>query len=611
MHRNPHRADIRRMNNVMSPPTQSYSNRPRVTRIVGCVAAAAVIIAMLPISAAAAPKSSSVTVADVVVSESAGTASFTIKAKPRPQACCALSVDWTTADGTATQPADYTTASGTVTLTRSASTTIVSVPVTADALNEPNEAFTLNLSNLTGSPGKIGDAQAVGTITDDDPLPTLSIDDVIVGEGDAGTKTASFSVSLSAPSGRTVTVDWATADGNATQPADYGSDSGSATFAPGDTSENVDVTVNGDTELEADETFSVALTNPTNATVSDASGTGTILADEVEPVVSIGNAAVTEGNAGSSTLSFTVSLSRPGLVTATVDWATSDGTATAPGDFTDTSSTVTFTPGDVEEAVEVPVNADTQYEVDETLIVDLSNPTDSFMGDGQGVGTITNDDPVPSVSISDASVAEGNAGTTTALFDLTLSAMSGASADVVWTTVDGSALAGLDHVAASGTVSFAPGDVSETISVTINGDTIDEPNEGFNVVLSAPNGAVISDGTGSGTIVDDDKTPTALTLRVRKGARRVVGTGRLEPAKIGFKVTVSLFRKRANGTFVRLRSKTVAVKSIRDRDGDDLKEGVYLAPFPRPKTGTYRMAAKFKGTATHRASTKQVTFTLS
>ncbi|MDQ4108695.1 MAG: hypothetical protein M3138_07835 [Actinomycetota bacterium] len=551
------------------------------------------------------------TVANVVVSESAGTASFTIKAKPRPQACCALSVDWTTAEGTATEPADFAAASGTVSLSRSGPTAIVSVPITADALDEPDEAFAVKLSNLVGIPGQIGDAQATGTITDDDAIPALSIDDVALGEGDGGPTTASFTLSLSAPSGRTVTVDWASADGTASQPMDYVAGSGMATFVPGDTIATADITVNGDTDLELDEAFTVALTNPTNATVTDASGTGTILADEVEPIVSVGNATVTEGDSGSSALSFTVSLSRAGLVTATVDWATADGTAVAPGDYPIASGTVTLTGGDLSETVEVPVNGDTGFELDETLFVNLSNATNSFMGNGQGVGTISNDDSLPSISIADVAVREGNTGARIALFDVTLSSVSGASASVGWVTIGGTALEGPDYVGGSGIIAFAPGDMSETLSVSVNGDTADEPNERFGVVLSAPSGAIVADGGGTGTILDDDKAPTTLTLRVRQRPLRVIGSGRLEPARSGFEVTVNLSRRRANGTFAWLRSKTVAVNTIRDRDGDGLNEGVYLASFRRPKTNaTYRIVATFKGTPTHKQSLKRVIFTL-
>jgi hypothetical protein len=486
------------------------------------------------------------------------------------------------------------------------------VPIIPDALDEPNETFTVNLSNLVGAPGKIGDAQAIGTITDDDPSPSISIDDVVVGEGDSGTTDAVFTVSLSAISGRTVTVDWATADGTAVHPSDFSAGSGTATFDPGETSQTVNVTVKGDTDLELDEAFTVVLTSPTNATVTDGTGTGTILDDELEPVVSIEDATVTEGDAGTSTLSFTVLLSRAGVVGATVDWTTSDGSAAEPGDYESDSGTVTFIAGDLEEHVDVTVNGDVLFEVDETMDVDLSSPAGSLVGDGHGVGTIGNDDLAPSVSISNASVTEGNTGTRTAEFDVTLSASSGAPASVAWTTSDDTAIAGIDYVGDAGIVSFSPSDVSETVSVTVNGDTVDEPDETFEVHLSAPSGAVITDGTAVGTILDNDKTPTALTLSVVKRSHKVIGKGRLEPAKAGWTVKVTLFRKRANGTFAKIGSKTVAVKNLKDRDGDGKTDGVYRAAFPRPKAaGTYRMTASFKGTAVYAASEKKVLFSLS
>jgi hypothetical protein len=234
------------------------------------------------------------------------------------------------------------------------------------------------------------------------------------------------------------------------------------------------------------------------------------------------------------------------------------------------------------------------------------------MGDPQGEGTISNDDASPSIAITDASVTEGNAGSATATFDVTLSEASGAPATVEWATADGTALAGPDYVAGSGTVSFAVDDVTESLSVTVNGDTIDEPSETFDVHLSSPTGAAIADASGVGTIVDDDRTPTTLTLRVRKRPLRVIGTGLLEPAKAGFQVSVSLLRRRANGTYVRLRAKTVQVTNIRDRDLDGMKEGAYLATFSRPtRAGTYRMVARFNRTATHEASVRRVTFSLS
>ena len=577
--------------------------------VVKAAATAVALSFLLPDAAVAAPKPS-VTVNDVVVSESAGTATFRIRVSPRPATCCALSVDWATANGTATAPDDYSSRSGTVTLTRTATSAVVTVPIAPDAVDEANETFTVNLSNLVGTPGKIGDAQGVGTITDDDVSGTLSIDNVFVGEGDAGTTTATFTVTLSAPSGLSASVHWATADGTAAQPSDYAAGSGTLTIPAGETSGMIDVTVNGDTALEFDEVFHVDLSAPTNATIADAQGIGTIVDDEAAPVASIDDVSVAEGDAGTATMTFTVTLSRAGIVQATVGWATADGTAVQPTDYASGAGTVTFAAGDVSEPVVVTVSGDTLHELDETLHVTLSAPAAATVGAGEGIGTIEDDDPLPEVAISDVTVAEGNAGATNAVFDVTLSAASGAPASVAWATSDGTATAGSDYGSGSGTVTFAPGDVAETVSVTVDGDTVDEPDESFLVDLGAPTGASIADVQGVGTITDDDKIPTALTLRVLKRTSTVIGVGLLEPAAGGWTVTVTLQRRRANGTYVRLRTKTVTVRKLRDRDGDGLNEGAYRAGFARPSNGTFRMVARFAGNATHRASTKRLGFTL-
>ena len=118
------------------------------------------------------------------------------------------------------------------------------------------------------------------TITDDDDPPSLDVDDVTVTEGDSGTVNATFTVRLSTASGRTVTVDWATSDGTATAGADYTTGSGTLTFAAGETEKTFDVAVTGDTVDEPDETYTVTLSNAGNASISDATATGTITDDD-------------------------------------------------------------------------------------------------------------------------------------------------------------------------------------------------------------------------------------------------------------------------------------------------------------------------------------------
>ena len=152
------------------------------------------------------------------------------------------------------------------------------------------------------------------------------------------------------------------------------------------------VTVNGDTLYEAHETFTVTLSAPVNAT-SRAPGTGTITNDDGAPTLSINDMAVTEGNSGTTAAGFTVSLSAVSAQTVTVAYATANGTATtADADYVTASGTVTFTPGQTTRPVNVTVNGDTKYEANETFTVNLSAPVNASVSDGQGIGTITNDD---------------------------------------------------------------------------------------------------------------------------------------------------------------------------------------------------------------------------
>src|SRR5439155_20364965 len=151
-------------------------------------------------------------------------------------------------------------------------------------------------------------------------------------EGTGGTTNATFTVTLSAASGRTVTVDYATANGTALAGSDYSAASGVLTFNPGQATQTVSVPVIGDAIHELNETFAVTLSNPTNATLAAATGTATIIDDD-DPTVSISDATVIEGNSGTVNAVFTVSLSAPSDKSITVSYATADGTASAGADY--------------------------------------------------------------------------------------------------------------------------------------------------------------------------------------------------------------------------------------------------------------------------------------
>ena len=190
-----------------------------------------------------------------------------------------------------------------------------------------------------------------------------------------------------------------------------------------------------------------------------------------------------------------------------MNFATADGTATAGSDYTATSGTLTFTPGTTTRNVTVSVTGDLTVEPNETFFVNLSAPAGAVIGDGQGVGTIVNDDQ-PTISAGDASLVEGNSGTANLMAPVTLSAAVSTPVTVAFATADNTATAGTDYTATSGVLTFAPGSTTAFVTVSVNGDVTVEPDETFFVNLSAPTGGTIADPQGLETITNDDFAPS-------------------------------------------------------------------------------------------------------
>ena len=349
--------------------------------------------------------------------------------------------------------------------------------------------------------------------------PSLSIDSPSVTEGDSGFPNLTFTVTLSPASSQQVTVQFSTraSRSTATPSTDYGTNSGTLTFAVGATSQTFNVWVRGDTTDETNETVVVEIGNASGATISTGTGTGTIIDDD-GPTVSINSPSVTEGDSGSTTLTFTATLSATSVQQVTVDYADAmTGTATSGTDYTAiTGSTLTFAVGATSQTFNVSVTGDTTDEVDETVVVTLSSPTNATVSStaGTGTGTITDDDG-PTVSINSPSVTEGDSGSTTLTFTVTLSAASAQQVTVAYAdATTGTATSGTDYTAITGgTLTFTAGTTSQTFDVAVTGDVLDESNETVVVTLSAPTNATISTATGTGTITDNDATPS-ITLTV-------------------------------------------------------------------------------------------------
>ena len=428
----------------------------------------------------------------------AGHAAFTISLTE--ETAIPLVVCYETIDGSAIADEDYLPVQGEFVFEPGGPTEkTIYVTLIGDEIAESDEAFFLDISSVM-VPVSVPRTEA--TILNDDPL--LSIDDVEIMEGESGTTDAVFTVTLSVDSGETVTVDYATANGNAIAGQDYQTTSGTLTFTSGGPlTQTVSVPIIGDTADETNEEFLVTLSGATNAEIADGEGTGTINNDD-SPVVTVDDAFAWEGDDGTAYLDFVLHLSADPLSAVTVDYDTSDGSAVIYEDYEPAHGTITWQPGEpLDRTVSVPVLGDTLDEADETLTLDLSNVTRGTIGDAQAVGTIQDDEPT--ISIDNVKLVEGDSGTVDAVFTVVLDSPPQRTVTVDYATANGTATFGEDYSAVAGTLTFEPGQpTTQTIAVPVSGDTDNETNETFFVNLTGAAGARIIAPQGLGTIVGDD-----------------------------------------------------------------------------------------------------------
>ncbi|HKN40171.1 MAG TPA: Calx-beta domain-containing protein, partial [Acidimicrobiia bacterium] len=353
------------------------------------------------------------------------------------------------------------------------------------------------------------------TIVDDDAPPTVSIGDAEIVEPDSGTAGMSFTVSLSAESGKTVAVDYATKDGTALHPGDYAQKTGTLSIAPGVRSATITVNVVGDTTAEHTETFTVELSNPQNAVFSSGattiSGTGTVFDNDGPPTLSVIGTSVVEGTGSGTVAVLTVHLLPASGSSTTFNYATIDGTAKAPDDYTAASAgaSTSIPAGETTTTIQVPIAGDNLDEANEDFSVTLSNPSSPAVVDpnaGTAKVTILDDDG-PAISVNDLSLKEGDSGSQPARFVVSLSAPSPQTVTVDYATAAGTAVSPDDFTPANGTVTFNPGEQAKEVSPapSVVGDTVDEPDETFTLALANPVNATIAKAVGVATIVDDDQ----------------------------------------------------------------------------------------------------------
>jgi hypothetical protein len=431
-------------------------------------------------------------------------------------------VDYATSGDTATAGTDYTTVSGTLTFAPGETSKTITIPIINDNVYEGNETFAITLSNVTGGGVLVSPTTTTVTIQDNETAPNIASIGRTVKEPDTGTSTELIEVRLSNPTTKTVTVNYATVDGTAKAGSDYVATSGTLTFNPLETSKTVAITINEDDPSESTETFSLALSNAVNVSFSNS---GIISITNAPPgTLSFKTGAYSISEGGGSAL-ITVNRTGGAAGTVTINYATTNGTATAGSDYTATSGTLTFAPGETTKTFSVPVTDDSAREDSETVNLSLST-----VGGGAILGMpntavltiVDNDSPSLQLSSSSYTINENAANTSQGYGSLTVDVsrsgdMSQAATVRYFTSdlsagnecnqVTGQASQRCDYSLIGGTLRFSPGEATKSISIPVINDGYVEGPEFFTIRLENASGAAIGvQNQATITIVDDDTT---------------------------------------------------------------------------------------------------------
>ena len=406
--------------------------------------------------------------------------------------------------------------------------------IPSDSPDEIDEFVTLEVFDPVNAQFAGGAAvlRAIGVAQDNDGLGSnlaVFVGSPLVIEGDSGTKVARFEVRLSAPAASNLTLNYTTLDGSAVAGSDYTAKSGSVTILAGQTSAFVDVNVTGDTAREALETFFLRVTPPAAApNPSGVVGAATIVNDDTltdVPSISIEAATAREGEY----LGFVVRLDTPSTASVTVSYRilTSGGLGTISTDelySVDQGEvfTVTFAPGETSKTIRPYVPSDSRDELDEFYTLELFDPINAELSGGapvlRAMGVALDDDGAGSnlaVFVGSPVVLEGSSGSSVARFEIRLSAPSASDITLNYTTLDGSATAGSDYTAKSGTVTLLAGQTSAFVDVNVTGDSAREGLETFFLRVTPPAAAPNPAGVvGTATILNDDKASALPSVSI-------------------------------------------------------------------------------------------------
>lgn len=418
------------------------------------------------------------------------------------------SVNYAATAGTATGGGvDYTLASGTATITAGQTTANIPFTIVNDLLDEDNETIVVTLSSPVN--GALGvNTTFTYTINDNDNPPTIAIQDLAV---DENTGTAVVSVSLTGQSASTVTVDYATSNGTAIAGTDYTSKSGQLTWSSGQTGDKTfSVTIADDALDEDNEVVNLTLSNPSNGTISDSSGTLTITDNDAVPNVSF--ASTTQSGAEDvGTMTITAELDAVSGRTVTLPFSIhASSTAEDPSDYTITGSPVTITAGNTTTTMTVTVVDDDYDEDDETIVVDLGVPVHATRGvNARHTVTITDNDTAGITLTESSSATSVTEGGVTDTYTVALSSKPTSPVSLVvgsdaQTSVSPHALL----------LTALNWNIAQTITVSAVDDDVDEDNHSSTITQTSTSADSHYNALTSSliaTVIDNDTAGVSLT----------------------------------------------------------------------------------------------------
>ncbi|MCW9000717.1 MAG: hypothetical protein OQK04_18545, partial [Kangiellaceae bacterium] len=426
-----------------------------------------------------------------------------------------VSIALATQDDSAVATSDYEALSQTITFADGETEKTVTINLVDDAVYEFDESFNVILSNVTGE-ATLGTSSSTVTILDDDPVPPSGVLGLESGSYQVNENDASFEVTVVRSGGSfgEVSVDVVSQNDSATAGEDYQGVNQTLTFSDGEVTKTITVNLIDDSTYEGDETFNLQLSNVVGTELGNQLlSTVTIVEDDAVPpagVIQFSGAAYSIGEA-SGDLTVTVTRTNGSFGEVSVDLSVTGGSATQDVDYRIADSQLTFLDGEVSRTVSILVFDDSDYEGEENFTLQLTNLSgDASLGSvNEATITIEENDSAPASGNIQLSGNAFSIDESSNELTVTVLRTSGSYGDISvdYAFIDGTAINGEDFNGTNGTLYFADGETSQTLTIGIVDDSVDESNESFSIELTNPVNTVIAGGTtATVTINDNDET---------------------------------------------------------------------------------------------------------